>query len=65
MGARQRAAIEELLASRDTQAFGIFYDRHVRTLLGYFARGTRDPQVGGPARHPSARRARMSCFRTR
>jgi RNA polymerase sigma factor (sigma-70 family) len=36
---------EELLASHDTQAFGTFYDRHVRTLLGYFARRTGDPEV--------------------
>jgi RNA polymerase sigma factor (sigma-70 family) len=36
---------EELLASHETQAFGVFYDRHVRTLLGYFARRTGDPQV--------------------
>ena len=36
---------EELLASHETQAFAVFYDRHVRTLLGYFARRTGDPQV--------------------
>ena len=36
---------EELLASHETQAFGVFYDRHVRALLGYFARRTGDPQV--------------------
>jgi RNA polymerase sigma-70 factor (ECF subfamily) len=36
---------EDLLASHDTQAFGILYDRHARTLLGYFARRTGDPQV--------------------
>jgi RNA polymerase sigma factor (sigma-70 family) len=36
---------EDLLASHDTQAFGVFYDRHARTLLGYFARRTGDPQV--------------------
>ena len=29
----------------DTQAFGTFYDRHVRMLLGYFARRTGDPHV--------------------
>lgn len=36
---------EDLLASRETDAFGIFYDRHARTVLGYFARRTGDPQV--------------------
>jgi RNA polymerase sigma-70 factor (ECF subfamily) len=36
---------EELLASHETADFGLFYDRHVRTLLGYFQRRTGDPQV--------------------
>ena len=36
---------EELLASGDTDSFGLFYDRHARTVLGYFARRTGDPQV--------------------
>jgi RNA polymerase sigma-70 factor (ECF subfamily) len=36
---------EELLASHDTEAFGVFYDRHAPTLLGYFARRTADPQT--------------------
>jgi RNA polymerase sigma factor (sigma-70 family) len=36
---------EDLLASGDTDAFGVFYDRHARTVLGYFARRTGDPQV--------------------
>jgi RNA polymerase sigma-70 factor (ECF subfamily) len=36
---------EELLASDDPEAFGVFYDRHVRPLLGYFARRTADPEV--------------------
>ena len=36
---------EDLLASGETEAFGIFYDRHVRTVLGYFARRTGDSQV--------------------
>ena len=36
---------EELLRSDDPEAFGVFYDRHVRTLLGYFARRTRNPEV--------------------
>jgi len=45
VGTRTSPSDEELLASHDTQAFGIFYDRHARTLLGYFARRTRDAQV--------------------
>jgi RNA polymerase sigma factor (sigma-70 family) len=36
---------EDLLASRDTECFGVFYDRHVRTVLGYFARRTGDPHA--------------------
>jgi RNA polymerase sigma factor (sigma-70 family) len=36
---------EELLRHDDPEAFGVFYDRHVRTLLGYFARRTGDPEV--------------------
>lgn len=38
---------EELLCSADPEAFGLFYDRHVRALLGYFARRTGDPEVAG------------------
>jgi RNA polymerase sigma factor (sigma-70 family) len=36
---------EDLLASGETEAFGIFYDRHARTLLGYFMRRTGDPEL--------------------
>lgn len=36
---------EELLSSDDPEAFGMFYDRHVRTLLGFFARRTGDPEA--------------------
>ena len=36
---------DELLSSDDPEAFGVFYDRHVKSLLGYFARRTRDPEV--------------------
>jgi RNA polymerase sigma factor (sigma-70 family) len=36
---------EELLSSDDPEAFGLFYDRHVRTLLGFFARRTRAPEI--------------------
>ena len=36
---------EELLASGASEAFAVFYDRHARSLLGYFARRTRDPQA--------------------
>ena len=36
---------ECLLASHDSEAFAVFYDRHARTLLGYFARRTGDPEV--------------------
>src|SRR5688500_14174441 len=36
---------EELLSSDNPEAFGMFYDRHVRTLLAFFARRTGDPEV--------------------
>jgi RNA polymerase sigma factor (sigma-70 family) len=36
---------DELLSSGDPEAFGLFYDRHVKSLLGYFARRTHDPEV--------------------
>jgi RNA polymerase sigma-70 factor (ECF subfamily) len=36
---------EDLLASGETEAFALLYDRHARTVLGYFARRTGDPQV--------------------
>jgi RNA polymerase sigma factor (sigma-70 family) len=36
---------EDLLASHETDDFALFYDRHVRALLGYFQRRTGDPQA--------------------
>ena len=45
MGAPTEPTDEELLTSHETDDFGVFYDRHVRTLLGYFQRRTGDPQV--------------------
>lgn len=36
---------DELLSSDDPEAFGVLYDRHVRALLGYFARRTHNPEV--------------------
>jgi RNA polymerase sigma factor (sigma-70 family) len=36
---------EALLASRDAATFEQFYLRHVETLLGFFARRTRDPEL--------------------
>ena len=35
---------DELLSSGDPEDFGVFYDRHVKALLGYFARRTFDPE---------------------
>jgi RNA polymerase sigma factor (sigma-70 family) len=35
---------DELLSSNEPEAFGVFYDRHVTALLGYFARRTFDPE---------------------
>jgi RNA polymerase sigma-70 factor (ECF subfamily) len=45
MDSGHRTSDEDLLASGETEAFAVFYDRHARTVLGYFARRTRDPQV--------------------
>jgi len=38
---------DELLSSarRDPAAFGTFYERHERLVLGYFMRRTRDPEL--------------------
>jgi RNA polymerase sigma-70 factor (ECF subfamily) len=36
---------EELLLANTSDAFGEFYDRHARALMGYFARRTHDPQA--------------------
>ena len=36
---------EDLLRSSGAEEFGVFYDRHVRSILGYFARRTGDPDV--------------------
>jgi RNA polymerase sigma-70 factor (ECF subfamily) len=35
---------EQLLGSPGREAFGIFYDRHARSVLAYFARRTGDPE---------------------
>jgi RNA polymerase sigma-70 factor (ECF subfamily) len=34
-----------LLTTDDPEAFGTFYDRHVHSVLGYFARRTGDPET--------------------
>jgi RNA polymerase sigma factor (sigma-70 family) len=36
---------EDLLLANTPEAFGEFYDRHARTLVGFFARRTGDPEV--------------------
>jgi RNA polymerase sigma factor (sigma-70 family) len=36
---------EELLVSGGREAFGLFYDRHARTVLEYFARRTRNAEA--------------------
>ena len=36
---------EELLGTPGRDAFGLFYDRHARAVLEYFARRTRDPEA--------------------
>jgi RNA polymerase sigma factor (sigma-70 family) len=39
------ATDEELLASAGREAFGVFYDRHARSVLEYLARRTRNPEA--------------------
>ena len=36
---------EDLLLSGDAEDFGLFYDRYVDMLLGYFARRVNDPEI--------------------
>jgi RNA polymerase sigma factor (sigma-70 family) len=36
---------DDLLTTDEPEAFGMFYDRHVHSVLGYFARRTGDPEV--------------------
>lgn len=40
MGEREELPDPELLAAADPEAFGVFYDRHVLALLGFFYRRT-------------------------
>jgi RNA polymerase sigma-70 factor (ECF subfamily) len=42
---RTTSTDEDLLASGGSADFGVFYDRHARDVLAYFARRVRDPQV--------------------
>jgi RNA polymerase sigma factor (sigma-70 family) len=36
---------EQLLSARDAASFEVFYGRHVDSVLGFFARRTRDPEL--------------------
>jgi RNA polymerase sigma-70 factor (ECF subfamily) len=36
---------EQLLSARDAASFELFYVRHVDSLIGFFARRTRDPEL--------------------
>jgi RNA polymerase sigma-70 factor (ECF subfamily) len=36
---------DQLLTTDDPEAFGMFYDRHVHSVLGYFARRTGDAEL--------------------
>jgi RNA polymerase sigma factor (sigma-70 family) len=40
-----QATDEELLACEGREAFGVFYDRHARTVLEYFAKRTHDAEA--------------------
>jgi RNA polymerase sigma factor (sigma-70 family) len=39
------ATDDQLLSARDAASFELFYCRHVDSLLGFFARRTRDPEL--------------------
>src|SRR3954469_7175282 len=45
MPSYQSLSDQELLGSEDPEAFGVFYDRHVGALLGFFGRRTGDPEA--------------------
>src|SRR5215212_6621605 len=45
MRSGSQATDEELLASGEPAAFGLFYERRVREVLGYMMRRTRDPEI--------------------
>jgi RNA polymerase sigma factor (sigma-70 family) len=45
MRSGSQATDEELLASGEPAAFGLFYERRVREVLGYMKRRTGDPEV--------------------
>src|SRR4051812_14146294 len=45
MRSYQSLSDQELLGCEDPEAFGVFYDRHVATLLGYFGRRTGDAEA--------------------
>jgi len=40
----QSQSDDDLLTTDDAEAFGMFYDRHVHSVLGYFARRTGEPE---------------------
>ncbi len=42
---RDMPSDEDLLLSGDPEDFGLFYDRYVDMLLGYFARRVHDPEI--------------------
>src|SRR3954467_11188380 len=39
------ATDDALLAARERAAFGVFYERHERSILGFFGAATRRPEV--------------------
>jgi RNA polymerase sigma-70 factor (ECF subfamily) len=45
MPTRQLLTDDALLVSADPEAFGMFYDRYARPVLGYFAHRTGDPEA--------------------
>jgi RNA polymerase sigma-70 factor (ECF subfamily) len=45
MRSNDQATDEDLLASGEPAAFGVFYERHVREVVGYMMRRTGDPEV--------------------
>jgi RNA polymerase sigma-70 factor (ECF subfamily) len=58
---------EALLAAtrREPEAFAVFYRRHVRALLGYFLRRTRDPELAADLTAETFAAALDGCHRFR
>jgi hypothetical protein len=51
---------EQLLSARDAASFELLYGRHVESLLGFFARRTRDSELAAGSQKDPTRGARVT-----